>query len=220
MREQGKNSVVGKLLTPAGFEIEHTGGGIYLWHKATSETAISCTCQAVTATLARRSTKRLASASTPADGEQVGWYQAIDLHDALLEGRAMRARRFRLHQKISLQLGVRHEQRKPKRNGSASFPTFRPPTCPPSRRVSRITRGITTSARRSMPRTWASRSGSTTPTARSARCRVTRRASRSCGRTIPRTTTGAMIIETEEWSEILTAIKIRCTEYCHEIGRA
>ena len=28
------------------------------------------------------------------------------------------------------------------------------------------------------------------------------------------------ILDTEEWSEILTAIKIRATEYCHEIGRA
>jgi hypothetical protein len=31
---------------------------------------------------------------------------------------------------------------------------------------------------------------------------------------------GRVIIETDDWNEILTAIKIRWTEYCHEIGRA
>jgi hypothetical protein len=36
----------------------------------------------------------------------------------------------------------------------------------------------------------------------------------------PAEANGREIISTEDWSEILTAIKIRWTEYEHEIGRA
>jgi hypothetical protein len=36
----------------------------------------------------------------------------------------------------------------------------------------------------------------------------------------PEEDSGREIIATDNWDEILTAIKIRWTEYCHEIGRA
>jgi hypothetical protein len=83
-RKQGKNSVVGKLTTKAGFEIEHTGGGIYLWAKPLTK-GRSLYLSGGDGDLGEKVNEAFGVGVYDKDGNQVGWYQAIDLHDALLK---------------------------------------------------------------------------------------------------------------------------------------
>ena len=82
IRKQGKQSVVGKLATKAGFDVEHTGGGIYLWAKPLTK-GRSLYLSGGDGDLGEKINEAFGVGVYDKDGNQVGWYQAIDLHDAL-----------------------------------------------------------------------------------------------------------------------------------------
>jgi hypothetical protein len=84
VREQGVNSVIGKLMTPAGFDVEHTGGGIYLWAKSiAADDRFSMNLSGGDGDLGEKINEAFGLGVYDEDGNQVGWYESIDLHDAL-----------------------------------------------------------------------------------------------------------------------------------------
>jgi len=82
VREHGVNSVIGKLMTPAGFEVEHTGGGIYLWGKPIAADHWLYLSGADT-DLGEKVNEAFGVGVYDDHGQQVGWYVSTDLHDAL-----------------------------------------------------------------------------------------------------------------------------------------
>jgi hypothetical protein len=81
-REQGESSAIGRLMTPAGFEVEHTGGGIYLWGKSIAADHWLYLSGGDT-DLGETIDEQFGLGVYDDHGCQVGWYLSKNLNDAL-----------------------------------------------------------------------------------------------------------------------------------------
>ena len=83
-RDTAKASVVGQFVTAHGFDVEHTGGGIYLWHKSVGPDHFIY-LSGGESDLGETITETFGVGVYSNDGNQVGWYESSDLTDALLK---------------------------------------------------------------------------------------------------------------------------------------